>query len=417
MGARVIEAISPFRTVHAKHLAAPLLVQREQYLGHLLRQGIERTVVRTTAVYLVHIIRIMELKELRTVEESEIEDAGTLWANYRGPFREKPHIGGSPDYFTKIAKAWLSFHGKLARPHVPWFQSFIESFSEAMRTRRGLSEATVKSYVFRVRRFLAWFAERSDNLGLVSLQDVNDFLTRNRTNGWKPSSLAAHCQGLRMFFGYAESQGWCIAGIHFGIRSPRISRYRGRPKGPTWIQTQELLRSADGPKVIERRAKAILFLAAIYGLRTSEIAGLRLDDFDWRSEVFTVRRAKRGGIQQFPIQYEVGEAILAYLKDGRARCASRFVFVSTRRPFGQISNGSVWKAVGLRMRNLRIELDHVGPHALRHACATRLLQKGTPLGEISEFLGHRDMTSVGIYARCDIRSLWKVAAFGLAGLR
>jgi integrase/recombinase XerD len=77
----------------------------------------------------------------------------------------------------------------------------------------------------------------------------------------------------------------------------------------------------------ELRACALFLLFSIYGLRSSEVAGLRLEDFDWRNETFTVRRAKRGGIQQYPIQYEVGEAILKYLQHGRPQSSCRHVFL------------------------------------------------------------------------------------------
>ena len=77
----------------------------------------------------------------------------------------------------------------------------------------------------------------------------------------------------------------------------------------------------------------------------------------------------------------------------------------------------MWQIVGKRMRQLDIELEHVGPHSLRHACATRLLRKGASLQEIADFLGHRNLKSIGIYARYDTRSLRKVAAFSLAGVR
>jgi integrase len=203
----------------------------------------------------------------------------------------------------------------------------------------------------------------------------------------------------------------------FFIRSPRIPKYEDRPKGPTWADTRRLIESASGSSPNELRAKALLLLFAIYGLRSSEVAALRLNDFDWRSETFSVRRAKRGGIQQFPIQYEVGEAIIQYLQKGRPHCPSRHVFVSTYRPHGPIRPGPMWQIVGSRMRKLRIELEHVGPHSLRHACATRLLKKGASLKEIADFLGHRDINSIGIYARYDTCSLRKVAAFSLAGVR
>jgi integrase/recombinase XerD len=63
-----------------------------------------------------------------------------------------------------------------------------------------------------------------------------------------------------------------------------------------------------------------------------------------------------------------------------------------------------------------IESVNAGPHALRHACATRLLKQGSSLEEIAAFLGHRDLNSVSIYARYDIRLLRKVAAFSLSGV-
>jgi site-specific recombinase XerD len=178
-----------------------------------------------------------------------------------------------------------------------------------------------------------------------------------------------------------------------------------------------LLKLTDGTKPEQLRAKALLQLFTVYGLRCSEVIDLHLDDFDWRSEVFTVRRGKRGGIQQFPIQYEVGEAILKYLRYARPQVDDRHVFLGERRPWGPLLHSTVWRTVSRRMRKLGIELDHIGPHALRHACATRLLQTGTSLKDIADFLGHRDTHSVSIYAKHDVRSLRKVAAFRLAGLR
>jgi len=147
------------------------------------------------------------------------------------------------------------------------------------------------------------------------------------------------------------------------------------------------------------------------------VARLRLSDFDWRDERFSVQRAKRGGVQDCPIQYEVGEAILHYLTKGRPRCPCRHVFVTLHPPHRPIAATSLWQITSRRMRKLKIDSVHLGPHSLRHACATHLLRKGTSLKQIAEFLGHRDSRSVGIYAKCDTRSLRKVADFRLTGLR
>ncbi len=141
---------------------------------------------------------------------------------------------------------------------------------------------------------------------------------------------------------------------------------------------------------------------------------MSLDDFDWQSETFTVRRAKGGRTQQFPIQYEVGESIIRYLHNGRPYCPFRNLFISQHPPYRPLK--TVGPAVKRRMVKLGIRSCNLGPHSLRHACATELLRKGTPLRDIANFLGHRDIDSVSFYARHDVRALREIADFNLAGV-
>jgi integrase len=157
-------------------------------------------------------------------------------------------------------------------------------------------------------------------------------------------------------------------------------------------------------------------LCSIYGLRASEIVHLTLDDIDWRTETITVRRAKRGRTQQFPLPYEVGEAIVQYLQKARPHCSCRSLFVTRSTPHRPIRATAFWPIVGKRMKSLGIESAHFGPHALRHACATQLLKKGSSLHDIADFLGHRNTKCVSIYAKYDTRSLRALASFSLAGV-
>ncbi len=59
---------------------------------------------------------------------------------------------------------------------------------------------------------------------------------------------------------------------------------------------------------------------------------------------------------------------------------------------------------------------HRGPHALRHACAQRLLDQGLSLKEIGDHLGHRSPTATAVYAKIDLAGLRQVADFDLEGL-
>jgi site-specific recombinase XerD len=68
------------------------------------------------------------------------------------------------------------------------------------------------------------------------------------------------------------------------------------------------------------------------------------------------------------------------------------------------------------LRALNLPLRHVGPHALRHACATHLLAEGLTMKEIGDHLGHRSADSTAHYARVDLTGLREVADFDLGGL-
>jgi site-specific recombinase XerD len=361
----------------------------------------------------------MELTTFQTVEIDEIKKAADRWAAYKGPERSRG-TGRSAAYcFTNIAKNWFRFHGRLALPPVPtnWFDERIKNFVESMRTTQGLSTATIHSYSSKAKVFLAWLAQRSESLSGVSLIDVDEFIASKVAEGWRPTTLASQAQALRSFFSHAETRGWCTSGLARGIRTPALPKYDGISKGPTWKEVRRLLQSTNGTNPADLRARAALSLCSIYALRSSEVARLRLSDFDWREETFCIQRAKRGGFQRYPLQYEVGEAILSYLMKARPRCPCRHVFVTLCPPYRPMALGAMWQIASRRIKRLGISSLHQGPHALRHACATHLLRQGTSLKEIADFLGHHDSKSIGIYAKHDTKSLRKVAAFRLAGLQ
>ena len=70
----------------------------------------------------------------------------------------------------------------------------------------------------------------------------------------------------------------------------------------------------------------------------------------------------------------------------------------------------------LRLDAAGIQCRRRGPHCLRHACATHLLEQGASLKEIGDLLGHRDANSTRIYAKVHLQQLRRVADFNLGGL-
>ena len=228
--------------------------------------------------------------------------------------------------------------------------------------------------------------------------------------------MCSYVAVLRTFFRYAAGRKWCREGLAESIRGPRLFGNETLPLGPSWEQVQQLLANIESDRPKDLRDRAIVMLLAIYGLRRSELVRLRLENIDWERELLFVKRAKTGKPQTFPLTRTVGDAILRYLKDARPRTFHRELFLSLRAPFRPLHSRALWPVVGYRLAAMGVSLPHLGPHSLRHACATYLLSQGLSLKEIGDHLGHQAPQSTRVYAKVDLTALRTVGDFDLEGL-
>ena len=95
----------------------------------------------------------------------------------------------------------------------------------------------------------------------------------------------------------------------------------------------------------------------------------------------------------------------------------RNVFLTLCAPFRPLGQCALHQVVSSRMIRLGIVPRHRGPHALRHATAQHLLDQGQSMKVIGDYLGHRNPSSVSVYAKVDLGALREVARdFDLEGL-
>jgi site-specific recombinase XerD len=414
----MIDSVFLVSSIREKHQKAPLLVERERYLAYLFEIGTRRERVRNVATMLLHIVRLLQLDSPRLVGIDEILQGSKRWVDDPGAYRHRRASLSSAYTFQLVATNWLRYQGSLivAPKPKPYFHNLLSQFLNDMHTQRGLTLETIRCYRSRVMAFLNWLQPRCAEFSSVRPIDIEEFLEAKRVDGWARSSIAGLCHALRTFFGYAELQGWCSSGIQSSIRSPRVPRIAEYLNVPVWEDVRRVIASIGSLKPSDLRAKAMFLLFSIYGFRSAEVRSLTLDDIDWRRELITVRRAKRGKTQQFPLQGEVGDAIALYLQKMRPRCSCRNVFVTLHPPYRPVLGHTMSSIIGPRMKMLGIATEHFGPHMLRHACATQLLKTGSSLKDIADFLGHSDLRSVSNYVKCDSRSLKKVAEFSLRGV-
>jgi site-specific recombinase XerD len=409
----MIDSVFLIESVREKHRKAPLLAERERYLAYLFEIGTRREQVRNVATMLFHVVRLLKLESSRPVGVDEILQGCERWIREENAFRRH----GSRYAFQRVATNWLRFQGFLmADPQpVPPYDDRLSEFLNVMHVQRGLALETLKSYRTQILVFLKWLQPRCPEFSKLRALDIEEYFEAKRY-GWSRNTVAAHCRTLRTFLGYAEQERWCPCGMRGSICSPRVPRIAENLSGPPWEDVRRVIASIGISKPADLRAKAMLLLFSIYGLRSAEVRSLTLEDIDWRNGSMTVGRAKRGKPQRFPLQSEVGEALALYLEKARPRCTCRTLFVTLNPPYRPVSGHSMSSIVSPRIKKLGIATQQFGPHMLRRACATQLLRTGSSLKDIADFLGHSDLRSVGNYARFDPASLKQVAAFSLHGV-
>jgi integrase len=200
------------------------------------------------------------------------------------------------------------------------------------------------------------------------------------------------------------------------IDAPRIYRLESLPRGLPWNDVQRLLSYCAGDRPIQIRDRAMLLLLAVYGLRIADVRALRIEDIDWEREIVRVRRSKQLKTQQYPLVLEVGTAIARYLREVRPQCKQREIFLTQCQPYRSLTGAALGYRVRFRLRIMGAVLPSTGAHALRHSCATHLMQEGVSLKEIADHLGHSSLESTQVYAKVDLPALREVGDFRLKRL-
>jgi site-specific recombinase XerD len=178
------------------------------------------------------------------------------------------------------------------------------------------------------------------------------------------------------------------------------------PRGMKAAEIGRLLAGCDRDTAVGLRDYAVLSLLARLGLRGAEAAGLQLGDVDWRAGEITVT-GKGSRTERLPLPAPAGDALAAWLKDGRPSCESRSVFVTVRRPYRPLTPEAVRSLMARACE--RAGMERRGAHRLRHSLATEMLRAGASLPEVGQVLRHRSMLSTSIYAKVDETALRPLA--------
>lgn len=293
-------------------------------------------------------------------------------------------------------------------------------FLAHLADERRASPNTVAAYRRDLDALLAFVEERRGaldrELDLYALRAWLGTLART----CKPSSIARKIAAVRAFGRWMRRHGHVVSDPTEQLASPKVRR-----ELPTFLSAEDAAAVVEAPEPAfartgsaraRREAEALrdrALLEILYGagLRVGEASGLELEQLALSER--SARVLGKGRKERLvPIGSKAAEALAAWLSvravlaHPRTRALDpRAVFVSTRgRRLGSRAIQLIVRKYGLAAAG-RADLH---PHALRHTCATHLLDGGADLRAIQEMLGHASLSTTQRYTHVSVAHLLAV---------
>jgi site-specific recombinase XerD len=285
----------------------------------------------------------------------------------------------------------------------------LRRFDDFLRQARGFAQSTRDNSTRIIGRFLRErFDDGAIELSAITPMHVRNFLTLQASIYRTPTSFSMVVSSLRGYFRWRMMQANDLHALIGALANPANWSQASLPKSLRVEEVEQLLTSLGRTDPIGLRADAMVRCALDLGLRIGEIARLNLDDIDWENGTITLRRTKGHRDDVMPLPATTGDAIAAYLQNGRPNTLHRMVFAGHKAPRERLICRSV-VSTAIRQAYARAGLPYTSAHLLRHTLANRLLATGSSIKDIADILRHRSLNSTRIYAKLDSRNLQRVA--------
>lgn len=280
----------------------------------------------------------------------------------------------------------------------------IEAFIRYLAVERGLSPNYQLSTQRSLTEFATWCRRRNlHHSGEITIDQITDFLAERKRRGLAASSIKLIVVALKIFFRFLLVKSLVARDPSDTLSLPRIERYL--PETLNEMQVERLLQAIDTKSPLGLRDRAIVELLYASGLRISELATARLENFNIDERILRVT-GKGNKTRLVPVGRKACTALATYLSDERPKLVRQKsgseIFLSVRGT--KLTTTRIWQVVKKHARRSGIEAN-IYPHLLRHSFATHLLSNGADLRIIQEMLGHADISTTQVYTHVDQQRL------------
>lgn len=311
--------------------------------------------------------------------------------------------------YRSALHCWLRFRGRFT-PRPPAFQPWLDDFLIFLDTHRGLLASTRENYGTRLLHYLRWQFRRSPpDWTKVQVEDIWRYADHcARTN--RPLAVRGKLGTLRLFLGFVHLRGACSAQLPLAV--PKIAHLRASPLR-TFLnpaQRHRLLHCFDRRRATGLRDYTLTLLMLDLGLRIGEVVRLRLCDVDFAHSTLAVPPVKTGCGRTLPLPAHVADAIARYVQKARATGTDDRLFLRDRVFRGRpLTVGAMRLRLIEAYRRCHFPRNWAGAHILRRTFASHLYRRGATLRQIADLLGHRRVTTTGVYTQVAVQAMRSLA--------
>jgi site-specific recombinase XerD len=266
--------------------------------------------------------------------------------------------------------------------------------------------------VSRVRNFLLCVSNgKSCCLEAITAHDIHKFVVE-RLVYLKDSSKGREVTALRNFFRFQKFEGMPVHESIFRLPlSPAVWKSSAFPVVMPEEVFNDLHTIPDINTSIGKRDRCIVLCFTEIALRCIEVAGLTLDDFNWREGSVAIKNTKNHIDRKLPISEKLGQALVEYIKVARPQTTSRVLFVRFKHTCGEPMGCCQIRGVVRRIyEKSGSDIKSTGTHILRRTAATKIYNAGNSLKMTADILGHESLNSTVRYTKADKSGLLQVAS-------
>jgi len=287
-------------------------------------------------------------------------------------------------------------------------------FASYLANERGASKNTIAAYSDSLRLFIKHLCEKHRkqpeqlDMELFNPEEVLDFLDhlehdRNNSGSTRNQRLAA----IKSFLHFAVRED-----PESMLQNERIQAIRAKktdhkpPPSLSVEQVRAILDSIDTTPLIGLRDKALIQLLYNTGARVQEIADLTLSDLRFDSPATATLTGKGRKTRTIPLWEETVQHIQAYLQAREHEgIHSAHLFLNNKRE--PITRFGIGRRVELHGNNASEKCPSLKgmkltPHVFRHTTALHLIETGSDITVVKEWLGHADLKTTSQYIEVSV---------------